>query len=234
MIKQKIIAMGGGGFSTELDNSLLDQYILNASGVEKPRICFLPTAGGDSEAYTTRFFSNFSSYNCEPFCLSLFRPQIDDIESFLLSMDIIYVGGGSTKNLLAIWKDWDIPRILKKALENGTILSGVSAGIICWFEAGLTDSFHGKYVPLKSLGFLLGSVCPHCDSKDGRLEKYIEYIQSEEIPSGYAIDDGVALHFENGQLVKAVKSQPNAMVLFISKELGVIHQRQLETQTLIK
>lgn len=234
MIKEKIIAMGGGGFSTELDNSLLDQYILNASGVEKPRICFLPTAGGDSEAYIERFFSNFSSYHCEPFCLSLFRPQVDDIESFLLSMDIIYVGGGSTKNLLAIWKDWDIPRILKKALERGAILSGVSAGIMCWFEAGLTDSFYGKYVPLKSLGFLAGSVCPHCDSDEGRLEKYIEYIQREEIPSGYAIDDGIALHFENGQLIKAVKSKPNAKVLFITKQSGVIHQRQVEIQSLIK
>ncbi|MEG0359972.1 MAG: Type 1 glutamine amidotransferase-like domain-containing protein, partial [Anaerorhabdus sp.] len=118
--------------------------------------------------------------------------------------------------------------------EQGVILSGVSAGIICWFEAGLTDSFHGKYVPLKSLGFLAGSVCPHCDSDEGRFEKYIEYIQREEIPSGYAIDDGVALHFENGQLIKAVKSKPNAKVLFISNESGVIHQKQVETQSLIK
>lgn len=234
MIKEKIIAMGGGGFSTELNNSLLDQYILDASGVDKPRICFLPTAGGDSETYIERFFSKFSLYNCEPFCLSLFRPQVDDIESFLLSMDIIYVGGGSTKNLLAIWKDWGLLSILKQALQKGIILSGVSAGIMCWFEAGLTDSFHGKYVPLKSLGFLAGSVCPHCDSENGRFEAYIEYIQKEEIPSGYAIDDGVALHFENGQLIKAVKSKPNAKVLFISKQSGVIHQRLVETQSLIQ
>lgn len=117
-------------FPTEIDNSLLDQYILDASGVDKPRICFLPTAGGDSETYIEKFFSKFSSYNCEPFCLSLFRPQVDDIESFLLSMDIIYVGGGSTKNLLAIWKDWGLLSILKRLYRKGIILSGVSAGYV--------------------------------------------------------------------------------------------------------
>lgn len=234
MIKQKIIAMGGGGFSTELDNSLLDQYILNASDAAKPRICLLPTVGGDSEFYIKKFIAQFSLYDCEPFYLSLFNPHVEDIESFLLSMDIIYVGGGNTKNLLAIWKDWDIPRILKRALEKGTILSGVSAGILCWFEAGLTDSFHGKYVPLNSLGFLSGSVCPHCDSEDSRLETYIECIQQEQIVAGYALDDGVILHFENGQLFKAVTSKPNAKALFISKQSGVIHQQQLEIQTLIE
>ena len=112
MIKQKIIAMGGGGFSTELDNSLLDQYILNGSDAAKPRICLLPTAGGDSEFYIKKFIAQFSLYDCEPFYLSLFKPHVEDIESFLLSMDIIYVGAGYTKNLLAILKYWDIPRIL--------------------------------------------------------------------------------------------------------------------------
>lgn len=232
-MKGTIIAMGGGGFSTEVDNSLLDQYILDSSSIKQPKICFVPTASGDNKDYISKFFSAFSQHECQPFCLSLFKPQIEDIESFLLGMDIIYVGGGNTKNMLALWEAWGIPKILEKCMTKGIMLAGVSAGIICWFEAGITDSYHGKLSPINGLGFLTGSVCPHCDSEESRVSTYIEYLEKDQIPFGYALDDGVALHFKDGHLLKVVASKSDAQAYFISKKDTSIDKNQLKITTLI-
>jgi dipeptidase E len=206
----QIIALGGGGFSMEPENPLLDRYILNQSDKITPKICFIPTASGDSDNYISRFYDFFEKYQCQPSHLSLFKPPTRDLESFLLEKDIIYVGGGNTKNLLVLWKEWGIDSILNKAWEQGVVLAGISAGSICWFEEGVTDSFGEELEPLKCLGFLKGSNCPHYDGEANRKSSYQELVAKGKIKSGFATDDGVALHYIDQELSKIVSSRPNA------------------------
>jgi putative intracellular protease/amidase len=137
--QRQIIAMGGGGFSMEPDNLLLDRYVLQQARMPNPTVCFLPTASGDSDGYIGRFYSAFTTLPCRPRHLSLFR-QPRDLAGFVAECDVIYVGGGNTRNMLAIWRACELDRMLRAAWESGTVLCGVSAGAICWFEQGHTDS----------------------------------------------------------------------------------------------
>ena len=138
----KLIAIGGGGFSMEPENPLLDLYCLNATGKSKPKVCFLGTASGDSPDYIARFYAAFANYDCKASHLAFFRKTsagavpLDEIATHLLSQDLIYVGGGNTRNMLAIWREWQVDKVLKQAWEQGCVLAGVSAGAICWFEIG--------------------------------------------------------------------------------------------------
>ena len=215
-IKQ-IVAMGGGGFSMEAENPLLDQYILGLAEKEKPRVCFLPTASGDSDRYIVRFYSAFLKFPCTPTHLSLFQPPTADLRSFVLEQDIIYVGGGNTRSLLALWREWEIDQILREAWEAGIVLAGLSAGSICWFEEGVTDSVPGSLNPLRCLGFLKGSQCPHYDGETGRRPAYQRLLSEGLISEGYAADDGVGLHFVGDRLEKIVSSRPNAKAYQLKK-----------------
>jgi dipeptidase E len=192
---RQIITLGGGGFSMEPENPLLDRYILNQSEKRVPKICFIPTASGDSDNYIARFYTFFENEACQPSHLSLFKPPTSDIENFILEKDIIYVGGGNTRNLLVLWKEWGLDTFLKKALEKGIILAGISAGSICWYEEGVTDSYGDELVPIKGLGFLNGSNCPHYDGEINRRPSYHRLIDSRELLPGIAADDGVAIHY---------------------------------------
>lgn len=207
---RQIIALGGGGFLMEPENPLLDQYILTQSHKPNPKICFLPTASGDSEDFIKRFYRSFEKMNCIPSHLSLFNPPTRRIKDYILSKDIIYVGGGNTKNLLAIWKDWGLDSILKEAWEHGIVLSGISAGSLCWFEEGITDSFGDGLDSIKCLGFLKGSNCPHYDGEIDRRPTYHKLISSERLQSGFGVDDGVGLHFIDLDINKIVSSRPSA------------------------
>jgi dipeptidase E len=207
---KQIIAMGGGGFSMEPENPLLDKYILKQSQSIKPKICFLPTASGDSEGYIQRFHKAFSNFECESSHLSLFKLPTNDIEDYILEKDIIYVGGGNTRNLLVLWKEWNLDRYLKKAWENNTILTGISAGSICWFEEGVTDSIPGKLTKLECLGFLSGSNCPHYDGEMDRRPSYHRLMITNKISRGMAADDGVALHYYDDEIYRVVSSRPQA------------------------
>ncbi|MET3695840.1 peptidase E [Bacillus oleivorans] len=218
---RQIIALGGGGFSMEPENPLLDTYILKQSKKENPKICFLPTASGDSEDYISRFYSFFNKQQCLPFHLSLFRPPTRDIESFILEKDIIYIGGGNTKNLLALWKEWGLDNILKKAWNQGIVLAGISAGSLCWFEEGITDSFGDKLEPITCLGFLKGSNCPHYDGEMERRPAYQNFIKSKQIQSGIAADDGVAIHYNDQEIFKIVGSRPHANAYRVYLQDGV-------------
>ena len=215
-IKQ-IVAMGGGGFSMEAENPLLDQYILGLAEKEKPRVCFLPTASGDSDRYIVRFYSAFLKFPCTPTHLSLFQPPTADLRSFVLEQDIIYVGGGNTRSLLALWREWEIDQILREAWEAGIVLAGLSAGSICWFEEGVTDSVPGSLNPLRCLGFLKGSHCPHYDGETGRRPAYQRLLSEGLISEGYAADDGVGLHFVGDRLEKIVSPRPNAKAYQLKK-----------------
>ncbi|MBM7667048.1 peptidase E [Solibacillus kalamii] len=229
MKMRQIIAMGGGGFSMEPDNPLLDRYILKQAKTANPKICFLPTASGDSEQYISRFYSFFNDQNCEPSHLSLFNPPSRDLESFVLEKDILYVGGGNTKNLLALWKEWGLDSILRKAWEEGVILAGLSAGAICWFEQGVTDSYGDGLEPIHCLGFLKGSNCPHYDGETERRPAYHKLMETNKLHSGIALDDGVAIHYKEQEIHKIVSSRPNAKAYSVSLEKGLI-ERELHAE----
>jgi dipeptidase E len=211
----QIVAMGGGGFSMEPDNPLLDDYVLGlarSSGASSfgPRVCFVPTASGDSENYCLRFYDSFARRKCVPSHLPLFVRKPGDLRSFVLEQDVIYVGGGNTVNLLAIWRGHGLDEILREALGCGTVLCGISAGAICWFEAGVTDSFGPELAGINNgLGFLPGSVCPHYDGQASRRPAYQKLVAGG-LPPGYGVDDGCAVHFGGGQVKRIVASRPGA------------------------
>jgi dipeptidase E len=222
MMHKQIIAMGGGGFSMEPENPLLDLYILQQSTQATPKVCFVPTASGDAEGYIQRFYHSFNSHQCQTSHLSLFKPPTKDIEDFILEKDIIYVGGGNTKNLLVLWKEWRLDEILKKAWGQGIILAGLSAGSICWFEEGVTDSIPGSLTKLDCLGLLSGSNCPHYDEESNRRPSYQRLVESGVMVNGIAADDGVGLHYKDDKLYRVVSSRPNAKAYKVYQKDGTI------------
>ena len=211
-MEPQIVAMGGGGFATEPENLLLERYVLNLSRTRiKPRVCFIPTASGDSKDYIERFYTSLGKLDAVPSHLSLFGLTVRDIRAFLLEQDVIYVGGGNTFNMLLIWRQRNIDTILREAAENGSILCGVSAGSICWFDSGVTDSLTAQeLLPMACLGWLPGSNCPHYDSEAGRRPAYHNLIVNGALPSGFAADDGAGLHFVGTQLAQIVSSRVDA------------------------
>ncbi|WP_082233032.1 peptidase E [Halobacillus massiliensis] len=225
---RQIIALGGGGFSMEPENPLLDEYILNQAGKPNPKICYVPTASGDSDIMIQSFYDFFNNYECTPSHLSLFKPPVESLEKFVLDKDIIYVGGGNTRNLLILWKEWGLHTLMKEAWERGIVLAGISAGSICWFEQGVTDSYGDELQPLDCLGFLKGSNCPHYDGELNRRPAYQKFIASDQIKPGIAADDGAAIHFKDEEIYKVVCSRPHAKAYQVYYEQGI---KEIELQT---
>jgi dipeptidase E len=228
----QIIAIGGGGFSDGSRDAALDRYVLNQSGKRRPRVCFIPTASGDAQAYIRRFSRAVRRLGGIPSHLSLFEPPPGSFVDYLRRHDVIYVGGGNTRNLLLLWSAWHLDAAIQRAYESGTVLAGVSAGAICWFRAGLTDSFPGKYATLRALGWLSGSFCPHFDSEPKRQPVYRGLIARGATPGGYAVDDGAALHFSNGKLVRSVSARSPVAVREIRRRGGRLVETSLRSQLL--
>jgi dipeptidase E len=224
---RQIIAMGGGGFSMEPSNLLLDRYILEQAGKSSPRVCFVPTASGDSATYIERFYNAFRTLDCEPSHLSVFDGPIGDWRDHVLSNDVIYVGGGNTRNLLTLWRDWGLDLTMREAWEQGIVMSGVSAGSICWFEEGLTDSVPGTLTPLRCLGLLAGSNCPHYDGESERRPAYQRLIASGQLKPGLACDDGAALHFIDDSLHRIVSSRVSARAYRLTVEKNSAKEQEL-------
>jgi dipeptidase E len=205
-----IVALGGGGFSMEPDNLTLDRYILSLwrNSDRDPRVCFIPTASGDSDDYIRRFHIAFERLPCIPTHLALSEPQKTNSISAVFESDIFYVGGGNTREMLAIWRQYGLDKALKEAWQAGKILCGISAGAICWFEQGISDSVvEGELHPLKCLGFLPGTACPHHD-EPGRREAFHRCLAAGEVVEGYGIDNSVALHFFGTKLLNVINSRP--------------------------
>ncbi|WP_155594043.1 peptidase E [Lysinibacillus cavernae] len=226
---RQIIAMGGGGFSMEPENLLLDKYILAQVKNDLPKVCFVPTASGDQTNYIERFYQAFKTLPCQPSHLSLFEPEFIDLERYILEQDVIYVGGGNTRNMLVLWKEWGLDNVLKKAYKKGIILAGLSAGSICWFEEGLTDPLNAPLFKLDCLGFLKGSNCPHYDGENKRKPAYHQFISEGKIKEGYAVDDGVALHFINEKVSSTISSRPKAKAYFVKRKDSEIIQNEINT-----
>src|SRR5262249_33416007 len=180
----QIIAIGGGALPLELDNLLLVRYFLQQTRRRRPRVAFLGTAGGDAEAGRLRFYAGFSQFPCRPTHLTFFARTPRDLESFVLEQDAIFVGGGNTRSMLAVWRDWGLDGYLRSAWERGIVLGGGSAGSICWFEHGVTDSIAGPLTALPCLGFLSGSNCPHYDSEPLRRPAFRKLVALGSIPDG--------------------------------------------------
>lgn len=231
---QQIITMGGGGFSMEPDNLALDRYVLQQTTVERPKICFLSQASGEARDYIINFYKAFTELNAIPSHLSLFQPHTGDIEDYLMSQDVIYVGGGNTKSMLALWREWGLDRILRQAGDAGIVLAGISAGCICWFEQGSTDSIPGALTLLPCLGYLKGACSPHYDGEVNRRPTYHTLIGSGEMIAGVAYDDGAAGHYIDGEMVRVVSSRPNAKGYRVERAAdGSISETVMETQYLL-
>jgi dipeptidase E len=224
--------MGGGGFSMEPENPLLDDFIIGLAGVDRPRVCFLPTASGDADAYVVKFYDAFAR-RTEASHLALFNRTVADLGTFLLQQDVIYVGGGNTANMLAIWRTHGVDRVLREAWEAGVVLAGLSAGSICWFECGTTDSFGLDLAALRDgLGLLTGSHCPHYDGEAQRRPTYHRLVAEGPLSDGYAADDGAALVFVDTELREVVSSRPDAAAYRVEALDGVARETRLETRYL--
>ena len=230
MATQQIIALGGGGFSME-SSPVLDDYILAAAGKPHPRICFVATASGDAEGYLLRFYRRFTSADCTPTELSLFRRSVADLEAFACAQDVIYVGGGNTANMLAVWRAHSFDRALRRAYSAGVVLAGLSAGSICWFESGITDSYGLTLQGTEALGFLPGSHCPHYDSEAACRPTYQRLIR-EGLAPGIAADDGVGLHYVAGKLHRVVASRPEARAYRVFLSSGEVVEEAIVPELL--
>lgn len=223
---RQIIALGGGGFSMEPDNLTLDRYILAQARTAEPAVAFIPTASGDAAPYIVNFYTAFASLRCRPSHLAFFS-RTPDLRAYLLAQDVIYVGGGNTKSMLAVWREWGLPELLREAWAAGIVLAGVSAGAICWFEQGVTDSFADKLRPLTCLGLLPGSCCPHYDGEVERRPSYHQLVQTGAINDGFAIDDGAALHFVGTHVHGVVASRPKAAAYRVQLVDGAAREEML-------
>jgi dipeptidase E len=220
MVGSRILALGGASLMASSTDGPMHQYLLDLTGQSRPRICFIGTPSGDNPEYLASFYAFFAQ-RAEATHLGLFDVRVDDVEAFLVGQDAIYVGGGNTANALAIWRAHGVDKALKRAWESGVVLAGPSAGGMCWFDAGLTDSFGPGLAPLKDgLHFLKGSFCPHYDSESLRRPRYHEVVGAGQLPDGYAADDGVGLLFEGRDLTAVVASLPGASAFRVSRGRG--------------
>ena len=232
MKKKQIIAIGGAALPPELDNLLLVEYFLKQTGKRKPKVAFIGAAHGDADAGRLRFYAGFSQFACTPTHLPLFARTPRDLASFVLEQDAIFVGGGNTKSMLAVWREWELDRHLRDAWEAGIVLGGASAGSICWFEQGVTDSVAGPLIAMPCLGFLPGANCPHYDSEPLRRPTFQRLVARGALADGIAADDGVALHYRDTRFLRAVSSRPRAKAYLVRKSRNRAVETRIPTKYL--
>jgi dipeptidase E len=226
----QILALGGGGFSMEPGNTLLDDHALRLTGRKRPRVCFLPTASGDADHYVVRFYRNFAP-RADASHLSLFRRDRSpgavegDVRTHLLNQDLIYVGGGSIRSLIGTWRAHGIDDILAEAWAAGVVLCGLSAGSLCWFDEVIT-AFHGPPERVRGLGLLPFSNCVHYDEEPERRDHFRDAIATG-MPGGYGCQDGAALHFVGRELNEVVTSRPKAGAFRVEPIDGVVVETPL-------
>jgi len=214
-----IVAIGGGSFRTYPGNAL-DTWLLARTGAARPRVAFLPTAAGDPEPAIEAFTRSFLERGALPTVVRLFQRDIVDLASALLAQDLILVSGGNTANLMQIWRVHGVDAILRAAYEQGIVLAGWSAGGLCWFDSGVTDSYHvTQLAPLGGLlGILPGSFCPHYNSEENRRPIYQGLVASGALPAGLAADDGVGLLYEDGVFREALGFLPGGSAWRVEPE----------------
>ena len=235
MLPRRIVPMGGGGFSMEPRNPRLDKWLVSLARRSRPRVLFIPTASGDAKDYIRRFYRAFARYPCRPTHLQLFNRVAVDLRKQVVSQDLIYVGGGNTANLLAIWKVHGLDNALREAWHEGVVLCGVSAGAICWFEGGVTDSFGQTLRALEGgLALLPGSFCPHYDGDARRRPVFHRLVAGRRLPAGFAADDGAAILFEGENVADVVRSRREAAAYRVSRKEDRSVEETLEAHLLLR
>ena len=222
-MNKNIVAIGGGGFGRDISSLLLEKYILSISKKDCPKICFLPTATGDDDTYIVRYYSVFTRLKCTPTHIEFFKRTLN-IRNHILNQDIIFVGGGNTKSMLAVWRDWDMDNILKQAYNQGIVMSGVSAGAICWFTNGVSDSWDNELKIIPCLDIIKGTCCPHYDEEADRIPFVKKILKDQIISSCFSIEGGSALHFIDGKPFKNVSFKNNKMSYNVYYEKNQIIQ----------
>ncbi len=222
---RKIVAFGGGS------NANMINYVATLTGKERPRICYLPTAAADSPYAILNWYRKVAELNIIPLVQEMFissYSQKDSFEDILLSMDAIVVSGGNTLNMMAIWKAQGIDKILFDAWNKGIVLSGGSAGSLCWFEEGTTDSRPKELTKIECLGFIKGSHSPHYDAEEQRRPTYHKLISEESLKPGYAIDNSAAIYFEDNEVKKVVSTRKGPSAYYVEKINGRIVEKVLK------
>ena len=219
----QIIAIGGGGFALK---ATIEEYIIKQSNKSKPNICFIPTASAEDKNYTVQFYATFNKIDCNPTHLNLFErtPRLD---SKVNKQDILFVGGGNTKSMLAVWREWKLDKLFLKAYNRGAIFCGVSAGAICWFEKGITDSWASNLNIIDCLGFIKGTNCPHYNYEKNRKPSVHKFIEDKKIDSCLASEDGAALHYKNGELFSSVSFYEDSKSYKIFKKGEQIIEKEI-------
>ncbi len=232
-MKRQIIAIGGAALPLDASHPTMLAYVLKQTKKKKPKVCFIGTAHGDAETVRLRYYASASQLECQPTHLPLFARTPRDLKSFILEQDAIFVGGGNTRSMLAVWRDWGLDKILQTAWRQGIVLSGWSAGSICWFEQGITDSIAGPLTAMPCLGFLKGSNCPHYDSEPMRRPTFQKMVATGKVLPGLAADDGVGLHFIDQRLARVVSATPNGRGWRVNASDDGIQEQALSTQRLV-
>ena len=231
---RQIVGFGGGTFPTYGRATLhpLEGFVLMLTGRERPRVCYIPTASAEDPARIVQFHDKFADGTAVASHLKLFPWPREDVRDFLLGQDVIYVGGGNTANMLAIWRVHGIDRLLREAWNAGVVLCGGSAGMICWYEAAITDSFGPDLAPIRDLlGFLPGSACPHYDSEERRRPRYHELIR-DGLPDGVAAEDGVGLHYVDRELREAVSARPDGRAYRVERAGNDVRESPIAVRAL--
>ena len=227
-MKKQIIAIGGGGFGRNPKNLDIERYIIDNARVSRPKTCFIPTATGEDKSYIVNFYKAFSKLHCSPSHLEFFT-RTPDLRNLILDQDIVFVGGGNTKSMLAVWNEWGLPNLLREAYINGAVLAGVSAGAICWFNRGVTDSWANSLKIMDCLGFVEGNCCPHYDEEEERRPAVHKFLKNEKLEQCYAIEGGCAIHCIDGKIQNAVSFIPNKKAYLIKSDNGAITEEELKT-----
>tara|TARA_B100000989_G_scaffold286358_1_gene254934 strand:- start:1264 stop:1962 length:699 start_codon:yes stop_codon:yes gene_type:complete len=226
-IEKNIVAIGGGGFGRTVKDLRIEEYILSLSKKEKPNICFIPTATGDNDSYKVNYYDVFTKLNCNPTHIDFFKRTID-ISSHIPKQDIIFVGGGNTKSMIAVWKDWGLDELLKNAYESGAVMSGVSAGAICWFEKGITDSWAYDLAVMDCLGFVTGVCCPHYDEEPARRPFVKKALTENLIDHCLGVEGNCALHLKDDIPFRAINFGNNKNVFIASLRDGNVSEDTFE------
>jgi peptidase E len=225
------VAIGGGAFRAEPENLAVDRYILGLTRRRRPSVCFIPTASAEPSEGIAKFYDVYTRLDAKPSVLRFFD-RTPDLRDVLLAQDVIYVGGGNTKSMLAVWREWGLPDVLRTAWRQGIVLAGVSAGAICWFDAGVTDSWADRLAPLECLGFLPQTCCPHYDSEAERRPSVHDFVRRGLVPPVLALTDGAAAHFVGRTLHRVVTWRPGATAFKVRAQHGDVVETELPSTPL--
>lgn len=226
-MKKQIIVRGG----SHREGLKMYKHILEQTGVENPKVTYIGTASGDPATDKLTAYDYILKCGGIPAALNLFTP-VGNVEELLLSSHAIIVGGGNTRSMMALWQLWGVDAALRKAYEQGVVLAGASAGGLCWFDAGTTDSWEGELRTVQGLGLLPYSHCPHYDGEAKRRPAYHALVQNGTLTDGYAVDDAAAIHFVDGKVSGVVTLQTGKTAYRVQSENGAITEKPLEAKLL--